>query len=197
MNNLPKRIFLTGIPGSRWSGVASHIQSVPGMNTTDRRTSREYHHHLFSGHDGVYYGRGMEFEALDILDQPSELDKAWGDPSAGCQIMKSHDWAYDLNRVRQLYPDDWIMLVYRPSVNSLDWWLEAGGFSITYPSYASYQDPVTMRKEIEIQNTKILEFSQAHDLNWDHFGTRWVTENIGTTEPFETFSRDILVAILK
>jgi len=33
---LPEYIFFTGVPGSRWSGIAQEIKSQPGYNTTDR-----------------------------------------------------------------------------------------------------------------------------------------------------------------
>jgi hypothetical protein len=33
---LPNKIFLTGVPGSRWSGIAQLIEdNVPGFNTAD------------------------------------------------------------------------------------------------------------------------------------------------------------------
>ena len=47
---LPEYIFFTGVPGSRWSGIAQEIKSQPGYNTTDRAEHRVYKHGDFSGH---------------------------------------------------------------------------------------------------------------------------------------------------
>ena len=53
--NLPKRIFFTGVPGSKWSGIAQTIEALDGFNTTDRWNHREYKHSGFSGHVGAYF----------------------------------------------------------------------------------------------------------------------------------------------
>jgi hypothetical protein len=54
--NLPNHIFFTGVPGSRWSGIAQTIESIPGFNTSDRNPGREYQHNTYSGHKGAYFG---------------------------------------------------------------------------------------------------------------------------------------------
>ena len=57
--NLPNHIFFTGAPGSRWSGIAQTIESIPGFNISDRNSDREYIHNTYSGHLGAYFGQGM------------------------------------------------------------------------------------------------------------------------------------------
>ena len=42
-----------------------------------------------------------------------------------------------------LYHRAGIILIYRPNEVSLEWWLQAGGFNITYPNYDYY---VSMKK---------------------------------------------------
>ena len=71
---LPNRIWFTGVPGSRWSGIAQTLEQISGMNTTDRTPEREYNHHQYSGHKGAYFGKGMEFPAL-VID--SHVDQAF------------------------------------------------------------------------------------------------------------------------
>jgi hypothetical protein len=88
--NLPQRIFFTGVPGSRWSGIAQSLESIPGFNTTDRTYERQYVHGGFTGHKGAYFGRLMEFDAK--LDA-EYLEQAWV-KSHGTKLIKSHDWAY-------------------------------------------------------------------------------------------------------
>jgi hypothetical protein len=190
---LPNRIFLTGVPGSRWSGIAQTIESLTGFNTSDRTPEREFTHSGFTGHKGAYFGKGMEFESY--LD-PTYIDQAWS-TSAGCKLVKSHEWAHKLQTIRDVYPTDWIMLVYRPDMASYAWWHEAGGFNIKYPSYTAYKDSATMLGEIAKQNNNILQFASKHDLTWSYFTPKWIEQNFG--QPMEVNKQwpDILVALLK
>ena len=190
---LPNRIFFTGVPGSRWSGIAQHIETIPGFNTSDRTPEREYNHMQFSGHKGAYFGPGMEFEAY--LDNPGYLDRAWTE-EGGTRLIKSHDWAYVLPDIKRKYPNDWIMLVYRPDMVSFAWWHQAGGFNIKYPSYEAYRDSTTMMAEIARQNQAILDFGFEHDATWNHFSGKWCEENLGTYVPCQSWP-DILVTIIK
>jgi len=70
---IPKKIFLTGVLGSRWSGVAQEIEEFVDADCSDRTPEREYSHNKFSGHKGAYFGTGMEFPAVfseTVLDAP-------------------------------------------------------------------------------------------------------------------------------
>jgi len=191
---LPKKIFFTGVPGSRWSGIAQTLESMPDFNTTDRIREREYLHNGFSGHKGAYFGRKMEFEAKLDADY---LDSAWEQNSPGIKLVKSHDWAYCLDKIKSTFPDDWIMLVYRDNKASYDWWHEAGGWDIKYPSYVAYQNDVIMAREIEWQNSAIKQFAQEQNLMWDKFDSSWVKEHFGKDIKVERTWPDIFVTILK
>ena len=190
---LPNRIFLTGVPGSRWSGIAQLLETLPEFNTSDRNKDRVYTHAKYGGHCGAYFGPGMELE--DRLDA-DYIDSAWA-KEGGTKIVKSHNWAYKLHDVKAAFPTDWIMLIYRPDMPSYTWWHEAGGFDIEYPNYSWYQDSPTMLHEISIQNKKILEFAYQHDATWNHFNDAWIKNNFGhdvrLTKPWS----DILVTIIK
>jgi hypothetical protein len=190
---LPKRIFFTGVPGSRWSGIAQTIETLNGFNTSDRTTSREYSHNGFSGHKGAYFGQLMEFEPILDADY---IDQAWSD-SNGTKVIKSHDWAYVLDEIKIQFPNDWIMLVYRPDMTSYSWWHEAGGFNIKYPNYTWYKNSATMLGEIIKQNACILEFAQKYDLTWNYFSTSWISQNFGQDINIIKTTSDILVTILK
>jgi len=197
--NLPKRLFFTGVPGSRWSGIAQILEALPEFNCTDRTPERTYEHHSYTGHLGAYFGRGMEFPAeLDL----TMIDRAWADPAAGTQIVKSHDWAYKLNDVHDLVHStgDWIMLVYRPDLVSQAWWHEAGGFQIKYPNYDVYTDYAGMLSEIMAQNKAILKFGSKHRLTWQYFDRSWVAETFGLEYeniPETRVWEDILVTVIK
>ena len=191
--NLPKRIFFTGVPGSRWSGIAQTLETIPGFNTSDRTPEREFSHSGFTGHKGVYFGTHME---LDSKLDSSYIDSAWA-VQGGTRIVKSHDWAYKLDDVRASFPDDWIMLVYRPDMASYTWWHEAGGFNIKYPSYKWYNNSTIMMTEIATQNRKILEFGSKHNLTWSYFTPSWIKENFGATLEIKQSWSDILVTLLR
>jgi hypothetical protein len=190
---LPNRIFFTGVPGSRWSGIAQILESIPGFNTSDRTPARTYNHHSYTGHQGAYFGLGMELEAK-LID--SYIDSAWTEPG-GTRIVKSHDWAYVLPEVAHYFPTDWIMLVYRPDMTSYAWWHEVGGFQIQYPCYDAYRDSTGMLAAITRQNQCILEYAHSRNATWHHFTPAWVESAFGHRVEIARTFPDILVSIIK
>ena len=190
---LPNRIFLTGVPGSRWSGIAQTLESIPGFNFTDRTPARTYTHHSYTGHQGAYFGPGMELECLLSADY---IDSAWTQ-SGGTRLVKSHDWAYMLPKVAHYFPDDWIMLVYRPDMASYAWWHEAGGFQIKYPNYSWYKDSAEMLREITKQNQRILEYACKNSATWSYFTSEWVEKEFGHKVEIARTFPDVLVTVIK
>jgi hypothetical protein len=190
---LPKRIFFTGVPGSRWSGIAQTLETMSGMNTSDRTPEREYDHHSYTGHKGAYFGPGMEFEP--VLDE-SYIDQAWTEPG-GCKLVKSHEWSYYLGEIREKFPYDWIMMIYRPDMVSYAWWHEAGGFQIQYPNYSAYKNSSNMLSEIMKQNSCILEFGRLNKCKWEYFTSDWICENFNENIVVDKTFSDILVTIIK
>jgi hypothetical protein len=191
---LPNRIFFTGVPGSRWSGIAQILETIPGFNTSDRSADREYLHGAYSGHCGAYFGTGMEFESYL---NPEYLDGAWKDPG-GTRLIKSHEWSLKLPLVKQLFPNDWVMLVYRPNYPSYDWWHQAGGFKIKYPDYNHYKDSRTMLQTIVDQNSAILKFAADNKLLWTPFKSEWIESTFGASLPVDQDKYgDVAVTIFK
>lgn len=173
--NLPEYIFFTGVPGSRWSGIAQEIKQGKGFNTSDRAPHRVYTHGEFSGHKDSYYGTGMEFPANPAeggLDR-SNLNAPYTrfGKAAGCKLLMSHEWPYYFNEIKHRYPKSWIQLIYRPDWASFLWWKKAGGFDITYPNYDWYETDYTMTKRIEEQNKLILDFGREHSVQWTQHHT--------------------------
>ena len=197
---LPDHLFFTGVPGSRWSGVAQILETLPGFNISDRKPERVYEFQDFSSHLGSYFGKGMEFDS-DIETWSKELinqyiDSPWAN-GKGTRIVKSHDWAYKLPLIKKLFPDDWIMLVYRPDVVSSAWWHGAGGFKITYPKYDWYKDSTNMMCEIQKQNAAILEYAYTQDATWNHFTSKWIKDTFGEEREAPHKFHDMLVTIIK
>jgi hypothetical protein len=192
---LPNRIFFTGAPGSRWSGVAQILESSGQFNISDRTSERSYSHNQYSGHVGVYFGNEMEFPA--ILDNEM-IDSAWS-RSEGCRLVKSHDWAYDLDNVYRHALDhgDWLLLIYRPDDASYNWWHQAGGFNICYPNYAWYQNSEKMRREITIQNLEILKFVNKHDLILEEFNSEWCCKNFNFVTNVGVVYSDVKICLVR
>jgi hypothetical protein len=189
---LPKRIFFTGVPGSKWSGIAQILETMPGMNISDRSPEREYNHHNYTGHRGAYFGPQMEFESILDVDY---IDKVWTEPGK-CRLIKSHEWSYYLGEIIKKFPDDWIMMVYRPDMSSYAWWHEAGGFQIKYPNYTSYKNSGIIFNEIMKQNSAILEFGMKNKCKWEYFTSEWVYEKFHQNIEIKNTPTDVLVTII-
>ena len=159
---LPEYIFFTGVPGSRWSGIAKEIKSSNNYNCTDRAAHRAYQHHSKIGHTEAYYGTGMEF---DCSLNRSNLDAPYTENS-GCKLLMSHEWPYYFEQIQDAYPLAWIQLIYRPDWPSFLWWKQAGGFDITYPNYDWYESDYLMSYRFQEQNKLILDFAQKNSVQW-------------------------------
>ena len=159
---LPEYIFFTGVPGSRWSGIAKEIKSSNNYNCTDRAAHRAYQHHSKIGHTEAYYGTGMEF---DCSLNRSNLDAPYTENS-GCKLLMSHEWPYYFEQIQDAYPLAWIQLIYRPDWPSFLWWKQAGGFDITYPNCDWYESDYLMSYRIQEQNKLILDFAQKNSVQW-------------------------------
>jgi len=197
---LPNRLFFTGCPGSRWSGIAQDLEHLDGVNISDHSPTREYNHGQFSGHKGSYFGAGMEFSAelehIPAAKIQQRLDEPWAD-KGGMKILKSHEWAFQLPLIKKGFPDDWIMLVYRPTRESYTWWIQAGGFNITYPSYAVFKDYDAIFDQIVEQNKAILNFGFEHNVTWHHYSNKWVEDTFGQSVPDVKPCDNILVTVIK
>jgi hypothetical protein len=89
------------------------------------------------------------------------------------------------------------MLVYRDNSASFKWWKEAGGWAIKYPSYLAYQNDVIMQREIEWQNSAIINFAKEQGLLWDKFDSNWIKQHFDMDVKVEKTWPDISVTILK
>jgi len=146
-------ILFTGAPGSKWSSVAENIYRSPDIDRSDSTSARAYKKDVVK-HQGSYFDPGMEFEnGRDNWDRPFS--------GTGRRIIKSHTFAHQLDELKTLgYP---IVLVYRSHLECYDWWMQAGGFGITYPNYRNYyKDPENMWTEIKRQNIDIKIFIQKN-----------------------------------
>lgn len=187
---LPNRIFFTGAPGSKWSGVAQQIETNPAFDTSDRTPERTYSHSEYGGHKGAYFGTGMEFPPVlthFVLDAPFT--------GTGTRLYKSHEWAYMLEDIKKQFPESWIVMVLRGNDDCFDWWKQAGGWNITYPNYEWYKDDQTMRGKINTQNDLCIDFCLNNQLQWKKWNTLTARTEFGLD--IDIPDNDILVAIYK
>jgi hypothetical protein len=198
-----KYTFLTGAPGSRWSGIAQLIIGNFNYNKSDENSDRVYTHGEFSGHRGSYFGPGMEqgedFHRLEesYVDKfrfesmcNSPFREPYSDIGRGLlktKMIKCHQFVYGLDWLKENIPNSQILLIKRDSGESFDWWKKAGGWNITYPKYDWYMNDETMRSRIQTEIRLANEFVNKNT-KWSQFNEEWLTENFG--EHSLTFSNN-------
>ena len=182
-----KYIFVTGAPGSRWSGyVEDHLYVRDDIDKSDFRQDREYKVNGQVMHRGAYFDSGMEFNNF-----PQSWDLPFDKESVGIRVIKSHLFAYQLDWLTQ-FKDD-IHIVYRPDQECFDWWHEAGGWDISWPNYGWYENNEKMREEICCQNRAILEFVYKHQLPLRKPGHEWFRNTWRVDRDF-IFEKDVWIA---
>ena len=173
-------VWYTGAPGSKWSGTANILQSIAELNfnLTDRSPEREYRHsgptELARGitHTGVYFGPGHgfgedwdNFTNLDPEHIEAQVVKEWTDSSNGRLLVKSHFLSHHLDSVAERWPNNPIMMVFRPNDRCAEGWFGAGGWDIAYPDYRPYyKNDQRMLEVIAEHNQYMLEFCNKHNL---------------------------------
>jgi hypothetical protein len=177
-----KYIFMTGVPGSKWSSVAKSIYYSASIDRTDWSEERTYYHDVIqekveptfvdSGgepdfepnlmHMGAYFDPGMEFgdwfETLSAHTREeceAEFDRPF--TGSGTRIIKSHVFAHHIDFIKATWPDCPLILVHRDNDAALGWWVVCGHFDITYPRYPYYKNLAQMNRHIAQQNHSILK----------------------------------------
>lgn len=185
-------VWFTGAPGSKWSGTANILQSIDklNLNITDRSKEREYTHTGPTDlarsitHTGVYFGPGHEvgehwdrFSLLDPLSVEREVVKEWTDSTKGRPLVKSHFLSHHLDHLAKEWPDNPIIMVFRPDEKCEQGWFGAGGWNISYPDYRPYyKDDDTMKSMIKEHNSKMIDFCNRHNVPIEKFSRKWLKD---------------------
>jgi hypothetical protein len=168
-------IFFTGIPGSAWSRVATLCGYSPllNLNSSDRSRKREYYirrNTSWAGlvnHQGAFFGSKMEFgqgweypveRSLTKDAVMADIEKAFVAHTDENYLIKSHSLAQSLDWWIENFPKAKFIFTYRDFERSIEWWLNGGGFDITYPKYDWYEDEDRMRKKAKAQLNNTKEF---------------------------------------
>lgn len=165
-----KYIFLAGAPGSKWSSVSEDIRNFKNVNISDSSQG----HYIRPGdsrpmHTGAYWDPGMEYgNNFDELPRLTTEDLEWHFDQPfmkidnNPRIIKSHQFCKWLDNIieRPEWEYNPIVLVQRPADDAERWWLHAGGWNITYPSYEWYRGQ--MSNEIQRQVEGINRFIENY-----------------------------------
>jgi len=194
---MPKYIFVTGAPGSKWSSVVKNIYYGADIDRGDYSEDRTYYDfgsgngNKLLNHFGAYFDPGMEFgDWFDQLDQhtreacEAEFDRPWiFSNNGGIKIIKSHVFATQIDFLQVNWPDCPIVMVHRSNDACLGWWMRSGGFDITYPSYVWYKDLTRMAWHIDFQNNGILNAAAQRDVDFDVVDNLHLCQRLGITPP--------------
>ena len=203
---MPKRVFMAGAPGSKWSSVAKNIYYSPSVDRSDYSDARTYYHSAWGQpelmHLGAYFDPGMEFgkrfmrlPQMTIAEAEAEFDRPFS--GQGVRIIKSHVFAHHLNILHQFW-DHPIVLVYRPNDACLGWWVRCGQFNIIYPNYQYYGNLEMMAMHIDQQNQDILDFAAKHGANWDSIiDNKQLADRLGLEQPPEEYYQSYLKSDMK
>jgi len=141
-----KYIFIAGAPGSGWSRVALSIHNSPSIDYSDWSKDQSWtfindkNLEEKSYHSGAYFGPdqkyGKKFDRLDELTK-DEIEEEFARPfkGSGTKIIKCHDFAYQLDFIKEHWPDCPIITCHRPTEICYSWWMYVGGADIAFPSY--------------------------------------------------------------
>jgi len=184
-----KYVFVTGPPGSKWAGMSKWLsQSTTIVDSSDASPWRidnpknhSNHAHAFFG---PYHECGERFDNLHLLTKEeifAEIDRAHlnADADNCIRFCRSHWFAYQLDWIKENLPEIDILLVTRSPQICFDWWFEAGGWHIQYPTYKWYGTEENMWRQINVELRCIAEFSKKNNITWQKgINTEnWLTRN--------------------
>ena len=207
---MPKYLFVTGAPGSKWSSVVKNIYSSPSIDQSDYSEARTYWHSACGQpelmHLGAYFDPGMEFgrrfmrlPQLTKSEAEAEFDRPF--KGTGIRIIKSHVFSHHLDYIKATWPDCPIVLVRRDNDACLGWWVRCGQFNITYPNYKYYSNLEMMAMHIDQQNQDIDDFALQHSASFDIEHNQELAHRLGIEQPPKKYRQlynpcDIEVAVV-
>lgn len=184
-----KYVFVTGPPGSKWAGLSKWLsRSTTIVDNSDHTPWRIDNPENHSNHAHAFFGPfhecGENFDNLHLLTREeifTEIDKAHLDADAdNCiRFCRCHWFSYQLDWITENLPEVDILLVLRPPQICFDWWFEAGGWHIQYPTYKWYSTEEMMWRQINVETRCIAQFTKKHNIQWQKgINTdNWLTQN--------------------
>jgi hypothetical protein len=175
-----KRIFITGAPGSMWSGVDRWLRFSfdPHIDNSDITPERDWR-----GHEGAYWNPGNEpgydwilnFDKYTREEIIQMLDSAYTDQPNDheeyiIRTYKSHYWCFYYDQIREMFPEADIISVYAEPHKAWIWWRECGGHDTVFDGYHYYQrDYNAIWNEINNQTNATLRNFEKYGITQELF----------------------------
>lgn len=215
-----KRIFLTGGPGSTWGRVDKCLRgTLDNMDNTDivpHRLHSSGNTEKTYNHMGAFFNPGNEFgdwilnfrnytkeqiiEKLDSVyneEEHADIVNTLGAPWMGkagdksIRIHKSHYFAYHLDQIQEMFPDDAIVCTWQEDHKCFVWWEHTGGFQLEYDAYHYYeQNYEDIWNQCRWQNAGIERFCWEQKLEEGIFNMEWVRKQFGGVSSITDMKED-------
>jgi len=192
-----KRIFITGGPGSMWSGADRLIRSgfAGQVDNSDINHSRNW-----IGHRGVYFNPGNEpgydwilnFDKYDreeiirMLDGTQSFRKSTDDNEDGViRTYKSHNFCYFFDHIEKLFPEADIVAMTQIPYKALYWWTVCGGHDHVHDPYDYYdRDLEKIWNEINTQTSLVDAWIEKHNLKKEYLNLDFFRNHFGEPSEF-------------
>ena len=203
-----KRIFLCGPPGSMWSSpdrilrsLIRHIDQTDINPDTVGMLSRVDPGQPVHLSPYINWGGKMKDWPLHIADYDraeiervidSYYDPIEPDPERGTliRIHKSHHWAYNLDHIKQLFPEAAIMVVNQEAWKCAVWWEHCGGHKTKVGGYEAFEkDYQAIWNEINWIKNHIERWADKEKLEWSTPTLEYVQRCFGKTRQSGTPER--------
>lgn len=189
-----KRIFLTGPPGSFWSGVDGVLRNA--FIDTDHSDWTEKRQWILKDgrkvHRGAYFSIGNEFgnwicdfhrySREEILETLDSVFVPQPDKEVLVRLHKSHEFSHHLDQIMEQFPEAAIVMVNNEPHKCLHNWHICEGFDHVYdpyPEHVFHGNYEHVWEEINYQHWAIRHFNRKHSLTTSTASKKWIIENFG------------------
>jgi len=187
-----KRIFLTGPPGSMWSGCDRRLrEAFLDIDNSDWNEKRQWKRDTGQiPHRGAYFNVGNEFgdwilnfgkytreEILSVVDS---VFLPQPDKEILIRIHKSHEFAHHLDQIMEQFPEAAIITINNDPHRCLANWELCDGFNHVYdpyPEHIFHNDYEMLWEEICYQHYAIKHWNRKHNLPVSQLTKEWIRTN--------------------
>lgn len=194
--------FVTGCPGSGWSAISHQVKKTLSdvYDTSDNNDNccftipdEFYKKHTKidplslsveekTTHYGSYFGPSNKYgEKFDCIAKNYTVDeftqeclRPFDDASKPVKQIKSHWFAYNLDWIWENFKGHEMLLIWKDPVVAYQHWKSFGGWKITYPHYAWYQQQDGMQDQIHKEVDLVLDFIHRKNLRSTDCNGSWM-----------------------
>jgi hypothetical protein len=189
-----KRIFLTGMPGSMWSGcdrrLRDALMDIDNSDWTDRRQWVRGDGGQ-TPHRGAYFNIGNEFgewvcnfhkySREEILQTVDSVYSPQPNKKVLIRIHKSHEFAHHLDQIHEQFPEAAIITVMNDPHKCLANWGLCDGHDHEYDRYDWYKRNYEhIWETINYQYWAVRDWIRRKQLPTNNLTKGWISNNITT-----------------